>query len=221
MTDSVRGRGDAKQVRVCATPGFAALWLCPRLREFKLGHPNLDLSLTTSEQPEFSPDAEFDVLINYGNCQVLGWRSEVLLKDGLTPVCAPGIAAAYARNDPRLLQEQCLLHNESRVVRGHRVTWADWLDAAGIKGVNPCHGLRFSQYQLAAQEAMAEVGVALGHLALLGGALEDGRLVQPFDHVLPTRGHYCLHVRRSAEGLEAVQAFLRWTRGQVAGRRAA
>lgn len=216
-TNLISGLPESNALSVCVTPGFAALWLGPRLWSFANAHPELDIRVSAYARPLEGELRNIDIAIPYGEGNYRGYKTELLLKDGLTPVCAPSLLnGPHPLKEPSDLRHHTLLHNESAVVAGFNASWQDWLDAVGEHEVNPHRGLHFSDLHLVMQEAIAGRGVGLGHLALVGEELRSGRLVRPLDCVLPARGDYYIAYRPSAERAERIEVFLEWLRRHAA-----
>lgn len=216
-TDYVRRAGQARVLNVSVPPGFAAVWLAPRLWSFATEHPDLDIRIAATVRPADIKQDNFDVIIRYGRGNYPGLTSELLRRDGLTPVCSPLLMEGeHPLTDPRNLRYHTLLHNESTALAGFHVTWQDWLDAAGVEGVDGQRGLHFSDMQLVMQEAIAGRGVGLGHMALIGEHLRSGRLVKPFDLVLAGRGDYYLVFPPGSRQQPTVIAFVEWLRAEMA-----
>lgn len=215
-TDYVRRAGQARVLTVSVPPGFAAVWLGPRLWSFATEHPDLDIRVAAMLRPSDTIHDTFDVIIRYGRGNYPGFTSELLRRDGLTPVCAPRLMEGeHALTVARNLRHHTLLHNESTALAGFHVTWQDWLDAAGVDGVDGQRGLHFSDMQLVMQEAIAGRGVGLGHMALIGEHLRAGRLVKPFELVLAGRGDYYLVFPPGSRQQPTVIAFVEWLRAEM------
>lgn len=216
-TETVKRLGHTSILTVGVTPGFAALWLGPRLWHFATQHPELDIRVAATVRPDEASHDSVDLSIRYGRGQYPGLISELLLKDGLAPLCSPRLLEGpYPLRVPEDLRHYTLLHNESALLTGFRATWQDWFDAAGVRGIDAHRGLHFSDLHLVIQEAVAGRGVALGHMALVGDELKAGRLVKPFELELAGGGDYYIVHPPGAEQLNKVAAFLSWLRAQVA-----
>ncbi len=216
-TEVVKSLGHTSILTVATTPGFAAMWLGPRLWQFASSHPDLDIRISSSVRVgDFGPDSA-DVSIMYGRGRYAGLECIPLLEDGVSPVCSPALLQGkYPLRTPLDLRHHTLLHNESTALHGFNVTWQDWLDAAGVRNIEGYRGLHFSDLYLVMQEAIAGRGVGLGHLALLEEELRSGRLVKPFDLVLGGGGNYYAAYQPGAERQPKLAAFLGWLKEQVA-----
>ncbi len=215
-TEQLKQSGDAGILTISATPGFASMWLGPRVWSFATMHPDLDVRIATSARsPDFS-SGSLDLAIRYGRGNYPGYTSELLLRDGMTPVCAPHLLEGpKALKTPHDLRHHMLLHSETAVMAGFHSSWQDWFEAAGLQDLSSHRGIHFSDYHLIMQEAVAGRGVGLGHIALMGAELRSRRLVRPFDVVLDSGGDYYLVYPPGAEQVPKVAAFLTWLREQV------
>jgi LysR family glycine cleavage system transcriptional activator len=99
-----------------------------------------------------------------------------------------------------------LLHSLAR-----REDWAKWLDAAGVRGVNPLSGLSYESSILAYFAATQGVGVAMAQRVLVADQLRDGTLVMPFSFVLDQGAYtyYLIYPRVHLSNAEFA-AFRNW-----------
>jgi LysR family glycine cleavage system transcriptional activator len=105
-----------------------------------------------------------------------------LVPNELVPVCSPEFLRAHPEltdTTPSALRCVPLLHSLAR-----REDWAKWLDAAGVRGVNPLSGLSYESSILAYFAATQGHGVAIAQRVLVKDDLDTGRLVTPFSFVL-------------------------------------
>ena len=80
----------------------------------------------------------------------------------------------------------------------------------GDRGLDLDAGASFNDASLALQAAVEGQGVALGRLMLAADDLRSGRLVQPFDVVLPNDYSYWLVYQAAALERANVVAFRTW-----------
>jgi LysR family glycine cleavage system transcriptional activator len=189
------------RMRLSVEPAFAGRWLVPRLGEFRERHPGIDIELDpTNRLVDFRAD-QTDVAIRYGRGIWTGLVAETLVRVMDYPVCAPAFAAALQR--PEDLRGQTLLHDESAQ------TWAMWLAAAGITGIDALRGPRFHDVALALDAAMAGQGIAMGDDVLCARDIAAGRLVRLFDVTVP-RNWYWLVMPEGRRLSPAAGAFRSW-----------
>lgn len=201
---------------VNATSTFATQWLIPRLAAFCAQMPGLDVQLvTTVGHLDFEP-ADYDVSIRCfadGELAVLQqrtpWRgisAGTFLPDVLTPVCSPALlAGGKAVHRPQDLARHTLLHSRSTPL-----VWQQWLQEAGLQGIQPAGDLVFDHAHLSVQAAIQGLGVALGNPRFLGEALASGLLAMPFPELLSgDKKYYWMLSPRAAQDAASV-AFCGW-----------
>ena len=89
-------------------------------------------------------------------------------------------------------------------------TWRDWLQAAGIEGIDVRRGLRFNGADHAIEAAIEGAGVLLGTRLVLDD-LRTGRLVAPFGPEIPVPGRSYFFVCPKGEEIRpAMKAFRDW-----------
>jgi LysR family glycine cleavage system transcriptional activator len=191
---------------------FAAKWLVPRLFRFRRAHGGIDVRLSTSEKlADFVSDG-IDIAIRYGHGQYTGLKSELLMKEDVSPVCSPKLLEGpHPLRTPADLKHHTLIHDH------FHIDWAMWLRIAGIEGVDPHRGPTFHSSEHAVQAAVQGEGVVLGRSALVGDDLAAGRLVRPFAFRLPARLAYYVAYPPRALQRHKVKVFRDWLFAEVAG----
>ena len=204
----VRSAGDDGSLTVQASPNFATEWLVPRLLGFQDEHPDIEVKLmTTRGHDGLRLDFEnVDLAVWYGNGKWPDVTAEKLLREELVPVCSPELL----EGDPPLatpedLREATLIHVLMRIGQ-----WRNWLESAGVEGVDPERGPKFQNTPLALEAAMAGLGVAIANRAFVADHLRDGRLVIPFEQDLPSESAYYLIYPRSGLRRASARAFRQW-----------
>jgi LysR family glycine cleavage system transcriptional activator len=194
-------------VRVSTTASFAALWLLPRLAEFRARHPDIEVWVSETKAPVEVGPSGVDVALRTGSGPWPGVRAEPLFSDHLVPVCAPSLAPRL--RGPADLARATLLHDEDP-----QASWARWLEAAGLG--EPAwggRGPRLADGALLLQAAVDEHGVALARKRLAAAHLRSGRLVQSFGPALPLGPAYWLVLPARGTPLSRpVRAFAAWVR---------
>ena len=200
---------------VSTMDSFAANWLVPRLARFRARAPDIDVHITTSDQfVDFAREG-IDVAVRYGRGDWPDLDVRRLMTEEVFPVCSPGLVERGPRlAAPADLAGQTLLHD----ALGE--DWRMWLLAAGVDGVDPERGPRYSHSNLVVQAAIAGEGVALGRSVLVADALAEGRLVRPFAISLPVEFAYYVVAPKGAAARPKVKDFRDWLL-EEAGRDAA
>lgn len=190
---------------VSTVDSFAAKWLVPRLSRFRRTHPDIDVRLATFDGLANMVTDGIDIAIRFGGGRYAGLSSELLLRVEVFPACSPRLLeGSDPLAEPRDLERHTLIHDD------FEITWAMWLRAANVQGVDASRGPSFLSSGLAIQAAIQGEGVVLGRSALVADDLREGRLVRPFDFVMPAEVAY--HVVYPPRALEKpkVRAFRDW-----------
>ncbi|MDJ0949658.1 MAG: transcriptional regulator GcvA [Alphaproteobacteria bacterium] len=205
-------RGDAaRTLTVTTMDSFAADWLVPRLKRFRVQHPEIEVRVTTSDRlVDFSRE-DVDMAIRYGRGRYPGMQVDRLMKEDIFPVCSPELLQGpHPLRTPADLQYHTLLHDDMTV------NWEAWLKFAGIEGVDASRGPFFQHSYLVRDAALLGEGVALGRGALVADALADGRLVRPFDISLPAEYAYYVVCPETAAETPKNKAFREWLLAEAA-----
>lgn len=208
-TQKLRGAAAARTVTVATTPGFASLWLIPRLNGYLQAHPGVDVRISASYEMTNLEREGVDLAIRYASDdEMKGQRP--LFAESVLPVCSPSLAADPARplREPADLRAHVLLHSDD--ARYSWMEWNLWLHAHGLRELKTAGALQFNQYDQLVQAAVNGQGVALGRLPLLRGLLKERKLVAPFPRsVVSSRGYYVVRSARAA-GKPEVKDFEVW-----------
>ncbi len=197
------------------TPGFAALWLIPRLAVFVAEHPGIDVRIdATLEQRDLVSD-EFDLAIRYAlSSAKLG---APLFQETVQPVCAPALARDRKRplkTMADLFQHTLLQVNLPRDM-GIQTEWEPWAQIVGIDSLKSVRSVTFTTYDSAIAAAVAGQGVALGRHPLVNELLKKRALVAPLKDERSSARAYFLVLEPNAARRPAVRAFADWLIGQA------
>lgn len=207
---------DDNTIVISCLPGFAFLWLFPRLLRFDLAHPNLSISITTDiGLSEFSTTGA-DIGIRYGNGNNPGCHVELLMSEVLLPVCAPSLL----ETGPPLtciadLVNHTLLRDELINCAGTPPSWEYWAGENGFELPTKLRERRFGQSNMVIQAAIDGIGVALGREPLVIDALHSGQLVRPFCQTAKSQYNYWLVCSPKMQDSEKIQFFINWINQEV------
>jgi putative choline sulfate-utilization transcription factor len=189
---------------------FAAYWLMPRLHRFHQRYPQVDVSLVTSERSHAMLGPNIDVAVLFGDGRFRQGESHWLFNEEVFPVCSPRLLddrTLPLRSDALL--EWPLLH-----LRGESsCQWFDWsglFRALHIPSAPAPGQLRFDNYTLLIQAAIAGQGVAIGWRHLVDALLEQQLLCRPFEGAATSAlGYFVVVPQRKRRG-QMVQRFVDW-----------
>lgn len=212
---AVTARQQREVLQVATDFAFAAYWLMPRLQRFNRLYPEVDVSLITSERDPATVPSDIDVAIRFGDGRFKHGEAHLLFREEVFPVCSPRL---FGERQPPLpvsaLVDLPLLHLRPE----HRSRWFDWdglFRALGIASLPTPGALRFDNYTLLIQAAIAGQGVAIGWRHLVDELLAQGllcRLGEAEAH--SARGYYLvLPERKRRQRLTA--RFVDWLQAEL------
>jgi LysR family glycine cleavage system transcriptional activator len=208
-TASVRAISAPRQVAITTTPGFASLWLIPRLASFTATHPGVDVRISATLEVLDLDRSGLDVSVRLRTIEHAEGRS--LFEETVTPVCSPHLLKnrALPLKKPEDLAAHTLLTIDKPQGQPLAMDWEPWFRVMGLPELRMKNTLQFSQYSDVVAAAVAGQGVAIGRLPLLAELLRDGRLVAPFSGAASHFGYFVTVAPRSAANADA-QDFVRW-----------
>lgn len=212
----VRGASPARRVAITSTPGFASLWLIPRLARFTAAHPQVDVRISATSDILDLERSEIDVAVRFvPSGQGEGPR---LFEEQVQPMCAPSLLRDPARplRRPQDLARHTLLAVDMQH-HGEALTadWEPWLQVMGLAEVRMAGTMRFNQYTDAVAAAVAGQGVVIGRLPLLADLVKDGRLVAPLRGRAFSRRGYFVMLAPHAAGNADARNFVDWLRAEA------
>lgn len=198
-------------------PILAQLWLMPRLKDFQLRWPNLNVMLRVRAGTVDFNEEQIDLAIYYGATHYPDLYSELLFEEQLTPVCSPAYAAEHGLStDPAQLMKVCFLHaSESTDVQDLLGEWRIWCEFAEVSLPLDGHYYGFNNYTLALQAALNGLGILMGRYSLVRPMLESGQLVSPYGAIIAPAGrNYELFYPNENAQRPRLKAFIDWLKEQ-------
>ena len=204
-TERLLQRQASGLLNVSISPNFAAKWLVHRLGRFSEAHPEIDLRISaTMHHVDFARE-DVDVAVRHGDGHWPGLHVTRLCEERLFPVCSPSLLkGGEALKAPGDLKRHSLLH------AGDSTHWRQWLQRAGVGGIDVERGVVFNQWSMAIDAAIQGQGVAMARTALAGWDLLEGRLVRPFDLSIEAPFALWIVCPRVSADLPKIATFRRW-----------
>jgi LysR family glycine cleavage system transcriptional activator len=215
--DAVRRVRAPKVATLSSTVAFTARRLATRAGSFRAQYPDWTLRLDASNVP-VDLDADADAAVRYGDGHYPGLLVEPLFLDRFAPVCSPRLGIRTEAD----LRGATLVHFDwGPAARddGRAPVWRDWIEGAGLAGIDVEAGLSFTDEIHAVQATVAGQGVGLLSLTLVADELAAGVLVQPFALSLESY-RYDLVFSARAANRPATVLLRQWVRsafGEAAG----
>jgi LysR family glycine cleavage system transcriptional activator len=176
-------KGAAQPLRVTAVPTFAMRWLTPRLAGYHALPDAVPITLDVSA--DLRSEDSFDIAVRTGLGGWRGYQATALMPVEATPMLSPTLAAKARLSHPEDLAVLPLLPYDE---------WPRWFCEAGAEPpALHFYADNYPTHELDAAAAVEGAGVALLSPTLFGALLRDGKLMQPFRHVMqgPAQ-HYVL-----------------------------
>jgi len=202
--------GETEVLRGSPPYTFGARWLGPRLKGWRLRHPQIHLDLCNEQEPDELLQGKADLAFYFGQGSRPGTESLKLFSEELVPVCSPDSLPAQPFTDPTQLSELVLLQNASRP-QG----WHDWFAAQGYHTEHSYHGPRFETFYMCIRAAQVGCGVALLPRFLVEEELAEGKLVIPWQHAMPSQDAYYLAYPEHSAEVPKVRDFVKWMMEQI------
>jgi len=208
--EQMRAQCESGVLTISVSPSFGAMWLVPRLENFRSRHPHIEIRIDGTDRLVDLARDSADVAVRYGPGGYNGVRVDRLFGQVNTPVCSPALLSGeHPLGQPEDLRHHTLLHIDWKDADA---SWRMWLLAADLHDIDPTRGPHFTMENMAVQAALDGHGVALVGDILVADDLATGRLVRPFDLSLSTPlsfSYYLLSAKNSAEQPK-VAAFREW-----------
>jgi LysR family glycine cleavage system transcriptional activator len=199
-----------RKLTISTFASLAARWLMPRVQAFAAAFPGVDLQVSTTARLVDFAREDVDIGIRFGRGHYPGLHVVPLCEPREIVVCAPQLL----KRGPPLrtfadLKHHTLLHDDS-----HH-SWVRWLAAVGAKNVNARRGIICGDRNAMLQAALEGQGVALASSVFAGNDLATGRLVQVFEHEVPSEfSIYGVCLQRQAHD-PLISGVLQWLQEQA------
>ncbi len=208
----VRAVPALRQVALTTTPGFASLWLIPRLARFTADHPMVDVRVSATLEVLDLERSRLDVAVRF--VPIGRGTGPSLFEESVMPLCAPRVAAAlHAPGD--LVEQTLLTVDMPNHAEAPTADWEPWLEVMHLTDLRMKNTMRFTQYPDAVAAAVAGQGVVIGRLPLLRELVRTGQLVAPFGEGAASRRGYFIETSRRAAANPDAQDFVRWLRAEA------
>ncbi len=196
---------------ISSAPVFAGKWLVRRLADFNAIHPDITVRLDGSLSiANFAGDG-VDAAVRFGAGPYSSLHAEQLVNEDVTPVCSPALLDdEHPLLSPKDLAYHTLIHVDWLAAAGMQPDWSMWLKTAGAGDIDCSGGPVLTSDSLAVEAALSGGGVALVSEFLVRQDLEAGRLIKPFDLVLPSNHWYWFVCPHENMNQRKVRAFRDW-----------
>jgi LysR family glycine cleavage system transcriptional activator len=215
--EKMRQLEERRTLTITVEPFFAAAWLVQRLGAFKGKNPEVDVLIDSTMRIVDLEREAADIGIRYALKPSKELIAHRLFDDETLAVCSPSLAEGPpALKQLSDLKDVTLLHMDPTdrewlsLSSRHWFDWQTWLATVGAREIKTGPSLRFNDYNLAVQAAIAGQGVVLGSWPIVRDAIEANLLVSPFAERARTDVGYDLVVTKEALEKPEVAGFVEW-----------
>lgn len=195
-----------QMVTLQSSPGFASIWILPRLPEFMQKNPDTDLRLWAIHEPADFGNNALDIAIVYGQppTSPMILTEKLMPTESYVPLCSPTLAQQEGMTLEQI-SDLYLIHCDTTLV-----SWKNWASQYLPEGENMDRGIHFDRSYMSLRAAMNNVGVCLDSTLLAYEYLQKNQLVMPFGSKgIPKCAHH-LCVPKAKINLDKVQLVLSW-----------
>jgi LysR family glycine cleavage system transcriptional activator len=187
MTRAISAGAMGTALRVACLPTFASRWLIPRLPTFFTQNPDIEISLSTRQDPFDLGEEHFDMAIHFGQKNWPDANLRPLCSEQLIAVSSPAFRDSHNIHNVNDILQAPILHISARPT-----AWLDYFNAVGLAAPGVLTGKYFDQFNMIIAASLASLGSALVPTYLIETELENGSLVKLGDAVVNTENNYYL-----------------------------
>ncbi|WP_213992416.1 transcriptional regulator GcvA [Sodalis sp. dw_96] len=196
------------RLRVSTTYSFALKWLLPRLPDLSRRHPEILVTLETTDKAINFSSAESDVAIRFGHGNYPALHSEFMFREQIFPVASPELLNRFgAPHEPaELLRYPLLTRDGADLVP----KWELWFKQVGV-GISALkESVRFADTNMTIEAALLGQGIALARSGHVETEISDGSLVRLFDVPFPSPVAYYFVCPKGIESQPHILSFRNW-----------
>ncbi|MGF1649406.1 MAG: transcriptional regulator GcvA [Hyphomicrobiaceae bacterium] len=201
---------------VSAPPGFTAKWLAPRLHRFLTANPDIDARISSTQVLVEFEASDVDVTIrNSAQRSFPDLHAEKLVDIVALAVASPRLIEELGglREPSDLLRTTLIVDDSTQSLVG-APNWETWFAAAGLPNADIVRTLHFNSSDHALEAAVEGAGVLFCARTLAYDDLRVGRLISPFDILIPSERAFWLLCPAGTETRPKVMAFRDWVRAE-------
>ena len=193
-----------KRLKIAVTPTFARCLLIPKLSQFMVAYPEIDIALQVAIPLLDVVAEDADLVVRYGTDHYADVEHMEIARDVYTPLASPAFLRQHGPIDaPEALSDLPLL-------RSPLEPWQPWFRAAGLDWAEPTEGSQFNDVGLLCDAAAGGLGIAPVRLKLGAPWLDNGTLVRLFDLDVPSVNAHYLCWRTGTMDRWECNAFAEW-----------
>ena len=205
-------KDDLSVLTIGVGPSFASRWLTPRLSQFWLDFPNVELRLTRVSAEDEIAQSEADIFLMWGPQDWPDMKIYPILPVHAVPVASPDLVEKLGI--PQTAEE---FSNYNLLFHRNRNEWNLWLKSLGADAPVTSGGIIMDDENVLLRSATESQGAALSWSPLIDREIESGALIALSSHrASHTRGYYLL-INESTPATPQLTEVVDWFRQQGSG----
>lgn len=204
ISEAIRMPESKRRLSVSCEPSLAMRWLMPKLENFRLTHPQIDIHLSTGGGPiDLSVEGVHLAIRRSDFTWPQYYKCTLLGKEKIGPVCSHNYWEQHRHTS------KILLHT-----RTHPEAWADWkaLSASQIEVDSEKY---FDHFYFSLQAAITGLGIAIGPEPLVCEDIKQGLLIAPYGFKKSQSDHVILSLHDPETNAD-MKAFVEWLTDELA-----
>lgn len=196
------------RLRVNTTYSFALKWLLPRLPDLARLHPEILVTLESTDQAINFASTDADVAIRFGHGNYPALHTEFMFREQLFPVASPALLQRFGTPDEpaELLRYPLLTRDGADLVP----KWDAWFKQVGVNTDVLHENVRFADTNMTIEAALLGQGIALARSGHVEKEIADGSLVRLFDVPFPSPAAYYFVCPQGIETQQHIVTFRSW-----------
>lgn len=204
----LREQNGRVRLRVNTTYSLALKWLLPRLPDLARLHPEILVTLESTDKLINFASTDSDVAIRFGHGNYPALHTEFMFREQLFPVASPALLQRFGTPcDPAELLRYPLLTREGADLVPK---WDVWFRLIGINTDVLHESVRFADTNMTIEAALLGQGIALARSGHVEKEICDGSLVRLFDVPFPSPAAYYFVCPKGIEMQPHIVKFRSW-----------
>lgn len=196
------------RLRVNTTYSFALKWLLPRLPGLARLHPEILVTLESTDKAINFASTDSDVAIRFGHGNYPALHTEFMFREQLFPVASPALLQRFGTpGEPaELLRYPLLTRDGADLVP----KWDVWFTLIGLNTDVLHESVRFADTNMTIEAALLGQGIALARSGHVEKEIADGSLVRLFNVPFPSPAAYYFVCPKGIETQPHIMKFRKW-----------
>lgn len=209
-TREVTSAQSTRAVRLTILPALAQLWLGSRMDQFHKLHTNATIEIWADAAVVDLRTSNFDIAIRYGRPPFPGCDYRALFFDQLVPVASPALIQESELDGQGMPVGAPLMLDTY-----WQSDFDDWLANSGQTRPANLMTQTFSLYSMTVEATLHGRGFMIGHTALVGTLLEEGKLQALSEKKVTAHNQFYLLTKTATPLSDAAETFVNWIMEQA------